>query len=223
MATDWTAFGAFAVVVTLALVALTRQSAAMLADDAAPDLSSTALLANTTASQAVVGALLVAVGWATGVPASAVSPGVSVDAVAVGVGAGVALAAGNEATMRALDAAGLSYDSSLRDALAPDSLAGWALLLGVALPAVAGFEELLFRGVLVGAFATGFGVDPWLLVVPASVAFGAAHTAQGFTGVVVASLLGLALCAVYLGTGSLLAPVVAHYVVNAVEFVVHGQ
>jgi len=223
MATDWATFGAFAVVVTLGLVALTRQSATMLDDPAAPDLSSTQLLANTTASQAVVAVLVVVVGWLTGVPASAVSPDVSVGAVAAGVGAGLALAAGNEATMRALDAAGLSYDSSLRDALAPDSLAGWALLLGVALPVVAGVEELLFRGVLVGAFAAGFGVDAWLLVVPSSVAFGAAHTAQGFTGVVVASLLGVALCAVYLATGSLLAAVVAHYVVNAVEFAVHAR
>ncbi|WP_218138592.1 CPBP family intramembrane glutamic endopeptidase [Halobacterium jilantaiense] len=112
---------------------------------------------------------------------------------------------------------------SLREALTPRTLREWAFLFLVALPVVAGFEELLFRGVLVGALATGFGVSPWLLTVGASVLFGAAHTAQGSVGVAVTALLGLALAAVFVLTDSLLAAAVAHYVVNAVEFGVHAR
>ncbi|MXR21450.1 CPBP family intramembrane glutamic endopeptidase, partial [Halobacterium bonnevillei] len=105
----------------------------------------------------------------------------------------------------------------------PASTRGWLLLFGVSLPVVAGFEELLFRGFLVGAFATGFEVSPWLLAVASSVVFGAGHTAQGYVGVVVTTLLGFALAAAYVVTGSLLVVVVAHYVVNAAEFALHAR
>jgi len=96
-------------------------------------------------------------------------------------------------------------------------------LLFVSLPVVAGFEELLFRGVLVGALSAGFDASPWLLAVASSVVFGASHTAQGWTGVLATTLLGLVLAAVYVTTGSLLVVFVAHYVVNAVEFTVHAR
>ena len=105
--------------------------------------------------------------------------------------------------------------------LAPDSLAGWALLLGVVLPLIAGFEELLFRGALVGVLSAGFGWSPWLLAVVSSVAFALGHGAQGSVGVAVTGLLGFVLAAGYIITGSLLVVVVAHYLVNAVEFVAY--
>ncbi|MDZ5811753.1 CPBP family intramembrane glutamic endopeptidase [Halorubrum sp. AD140] len=105
----------------------------------------------------------------------------------------------------------------------PAPPASWVLLLGVALPTVAVFEEALFRGALVGALAAGFAVDPWLLAVGSSVAFGLGHGAQGRLGIVAAGALGLALAGLFVATGSLLAPVVAHYVVNAVEFTVHER
>ena len=107
----------------------------------------------------------------------------------------------------------------LRELLAPETLRGWVLLLVVVLPAIAGFEELLFRAALVGGFAAGFGVSPWLLAVPSSVAFAAGHGAQGRLGVLVTGLLGFALAAAFVLTDSLLVVVVAHYAVNAVEFV----
>lgn len=218
--TDWVAFAAFAVLLALAVVALTRQSAKQLAH---LDLSAMALLANTTGTQAVL-AVLVAVGmWLTAVPVSALRPGVSLPAVAAGVAAGGAISLGNEALVRGFDAAGVGYDESLREALTPESAAGWVFLFFVALPVVAGVEELLFRGVLVGALATGLGVSPWLLAVVSSVGFGAAHTAQGAVGVAATTLLGFALAAVFLITDSLLAAAVAHYVVNAVEFGVHAN
>jgi membrane protease YdiL (CAAX protease family) len=218
--TDWVAFGAFAVVLSVAVVAMTRRSARLLDR---VDLPPVALLANTAGTQVVLAVVVAAAGWLASVPLSAVQPGLSVEAAAVGAGAGVALATGNDALARVFDAAGAGYDESLRAALTPETPRGWAFLLFVALPVVAGFEELLFRGVLVGALATGLEVSPWLLAVASSVLFGASHTAQGGAGVAVTALLGLVLAAVFVVTDSLLAAVVAHYVVNAVEFGVHAR
>ena len=222
MPTHWVPFAVVAVALTVALVVLTRLSSTLFDEDAT-DLSSTELLVNTTVSQATLAAMLVAAGWLAEIPADALGLAWSLELVGVGLAAGLAFAAGNEALMRMFDAAGLGYDDSLRDALTPTSLSGWLLLLFVSLPVVAGFEELLFRGVLIGALSAGLGLSPWALAVASSVAFGAAHTAQGRVGVFVTTLLGLVLAAVYVATGSLLVVFVAHYVVNAVEFTVHAR
>jgi len=218
--TEWVAFGAFAVALAVAVVAMTRRSARLLDRVDAPPV---ALLANTAGTQLVLGVVLAGAAWLASVPPSAVRPGLSAEAAAVGAVAGVAISAGNAGLVRVFDQAGVGYDESLRKALTPRTLRGWAFLFLVALPVVAGFEELLFRGVLVGTLATGFGASPWLLAIAASVLFGAAHTAQGSVGVAVTALLGVALAAVFLLTDSLLAAVVAHYVVNAVEFGVHAR
>jgi membrane protease YdiL (CAAX protease family) len=91
----------------------------------------------------------------------------------------------------------------------------------VTLPTVAVFEEFLFRATLVGAFAAGFGVSPWLLAVLSSLAFAVGHGAQGPAGIVVTGVLGLVLAAAFVLTGSLVVVAVAHYLVNAVEFLRH--
>jgi membrane protease YdiL (CAAX protease family) len=120
-----------------------------------------------------------------------------------------------------LDSTGVDYSESLRAHLAPESLRGWVVLLGVVLPIIAGFEELLFRAALVGVLAAGFGVSPWALAVASSVAFAVGHGAQGPGGVAVTGVLGFALAAAFVLTGSLLVVVVAHYLINALEFVIH--
>ncbi|MFB6304002.1 MAG: lysostaphin resistance A-like protein [Haloferacaceae archaeon] len=182
------------------------------------------LLANVALSQGVLGTLLVAGAWYTGVPPAALGAGaasLSVDALAAGVAVGLALYAANEAGAAVGRRVGFGGGEELRRALAPDSTGGWAALLLIVLPVIAGFEELLFRGVLVGAFHAGFGVSPWLLAGLSSVAFAAGHGAQGRVGVVVTGTLGFALAAAFVVTGSLLTVVVAHYLVNALEFLVH--
>ncbi|WP_144920793.1 CPBP family intramembrane glutamic endopeptidase [Halorubrum salsamenti] len=200
-----------------------------------PILTTRLLLANAAASQALALAVLVAIAWWAAVPASAFgiggahptlgapavaslgSPGL----VALGVGAGLVLAAGNEAAARLGARAGVAPSTRLREAMAPTGSDEWVLLLAVSLPVVAVFEEALFRGALVGALAVGFATDPWLLVAASSVAFGLGHGAQGWLGIAVAVGLGLALAGLFVATGSLLAVVVAHYVVNVVEFLAH--
>lgn len=183
------------------------------------------LLANVAASHGIFALILLGGIWLTDVPASAL--GVTADplstgppAVAVGLAVGVALALANTLAAGLAKAFGVDPSEDLRSLLAPETLAGWAVLLLVVLPVIAGFEELLFRAALIGGFAAGFDVSPWLLAVLSSAAFAAGHGAQGGVGVVVTGMLGLVLAVVFVLTGSLVVVVVAHYVVNAAEFVV---
>jgi len=181
-----------------------------------------ALLANVGASHALFAVVLLLGIRLAGVPTGALGVGVGVtggDAVGVGIAVGVAIAAVNTLLSRVPDG---DPSAALRELLTPDSPAGWVVLLGVVLPLVAGFEELLFRAVLIGAFSTGFGLSPWLLAVASSVAFAAGHGAQGRLGIVATGALGFVLAAVFVATGSLLVVVVAHYIVNAVEFGLEG-
>ncbi|WP_323674946.1 CPBP family intramembrane glutamic endopeptidase [Halorubellus sp. PRR65] len=189
-----------------------------------PALSQPMLLLNVAFSQGVFAVVLVAAAVLADVPRGALGLGgdhVTWWFVAVGAALGVGLYAANEVGGSLADAAGLGQSEELRELLAPTSRRGWVVLLGGVLPIVAAFEELLFRGVLVGALATGFGVSPWLLVLVSSVLFGLGHGAQGRLGVLVTGTLGVVLAAAFVLSGSLVVVVVAHYLVNALEFVVH--
>ena len=183
-----------------------------------PRPSPTAMLANVGASHALLGAVLAVGVWLAEVPLSALGIGTTADTdvLVVGIGLGLAVAAANALLGGLLDA---DPSAALRELLGPDSAVGWALLLLVVLPVIAGFEELLFRAILIGAFAEGFGLPPWSLAVGSSAVFAAGHGAQGRLGIAVTGALGLVLAAAFVTTGSLGTVVVAHYVVNAVEFV----
>jgi membrane protease YdiL (CAAX protease family) len=189
-----------------------------------PELSTAALLANVAFSQGLFGVALLAGAWYAQIPAAAFGANpatVSVSGLLVGVVLGLSLYAVNEVGAAVGTAYGLGRSEGLRESLAPDSRAEWAALLFVVLPVIAAFEELLFRGALVGVLAAGFGVSPWLLAGVSSVAFALGHGAQGRLGVLVTGGLGFVLAAAFVLTGSLFVVVVAHYLVNALEFVVH--
>ncbi len=191
-----------------------------------PELGPVVLLANVAVSQGTLGVLLVFAAWWTAVPASALGLDPAAFApvpLAAGAAAGGALYLANETAATVGRRYGVEGAEAFRAALAPESRRGWVVLLVVVLPVVAAFEELLFRGALVGALSVGFGVSPWLLAGLSSVAFAAGHGAQGRLGVVVTGVLGFALAAVFVLTGSLAAAVVAHYLVNALEFVVNER
>ena len=214
---------------------------------ASEDLSAATLLANVLVTQGLflgltlAGVLLTSVPLvALGVaPTGATVPGLgrpSLGAGAAALGLGVALGGtlyvANRVGARVGERVGLGSSEALREALAPESAGGWAVLLGVVLPVIAVFEELLFRGILVGALTVGAvetGVVggpaatglPWVLVALSSVAFALGHGAQGRGGIVVTGLLGGVLGAAFALTWSLPLVVVAHYLVNALEFVVH--
>ncbi|PSQ18308.1 CPBP family intramembrane metalloprotease domain-containing protein [Halobacteriales archaeon QS_8_69_26] len=190
--------------------------------DPVGSMSPGALVANVAFSQGLFGFLLAVGAWLFAVPSGALGlSDPSVGALGTGLALGGGLYAVNEVGAVLAERAGLDPSEHLRELLAPESIRGWVLLLVVALPVVAGVEELLFRAALVGAVATGFGVSPWPLAVASSVAFGLAHGAQGRGGALVAGGLGLVLAAAFVLTGSFLVVFVAHYVVNALEFLVH--
>lgn len=188
-----------------------------------PRVSKTALLANVAASHGAFAAILIVGIVLADVPLSALGVGSGTvsgtPAVGVGVAIGLVISAVNTAAGSVADAFDADPSGPLRELLAPDSRRGWIALLFVVLPIIAGFEELLFRGVLIGAFAAGFDLSPWLLAAGSSVLFGAGHGAQGWVGIVATGVLGFVLAAVFVLTGSLLVVALAHYVVNAVEFV----
>jgi len=190
------------------------------------ELTSRAMLANVASTQALFAGVIIAAAWYFSIPAEAFGAPVGssmagLRAIVLGIGFGAVLWLANELATTVADAAGAAYDESVRRLLAPESVGGWVGLLLVVLPLVALAEELLFRAALVGVPAAGFDVSPWLLAVVASIAFALGHGAQGRVGVLVTGLLGLVLAAGYILTGSLLVVVVAHYVINTLEFLLH--
>lgn len=98
----------------------------------------------------------------------------------------------------------------------PRTRSEW-LLVSLALVGAVVLEELLFRSLLLGGF--GQLAPPALLAVVWSVLFGAMHMPQGSLGIVVAAVMGLLLSALFLGTMSVLAPLIAHYVINLLQLV----
>jgi membrane protease YdiL (CAAX protease family) len=190
------------------------------------ELTPAMVIANVAATQGLIAGIVLAAGWYFAIPADAF--GVTADplstglpAIGVGIGFGVLLWTGNELATTLADAVGAAYDEGVREMLAPESPGGWVLLFGGVLPTIAVAEELLFRAALIGVPAASFPVSPWLLAAASSLAFALGHGAQGRVGVVVTGLLGFALAAGYILSGSLLVVVVAHYVVNALEFFVY--
>jgi uncharacterized protein len=76
-------------------------------------------------------------------------------------------------------------------------------------------EEWLYRGFFLALLSALFrGLPTVVLVLAAAAAFGLAHVYQGVTGIVTTGVLGGVLAAVYLGTGSLLLPVLLHAAID---------
>lgn len=187
-------------------------------------VSTAALLANVTATQGLFAVLVIGLAWYTEIPAWAfglAAVHVSAEAVGLGILVGSVFYGLNEAAVTIGRRYGLAPPTALRAALAPDTPTGWVVLFVVVLPIIAGFEELLFRGALIGVVHAGFDIPLWLLAIGSSVAFGLGHGAQGRLGILSTGLLGLGLAGVFMWTGSLLVVIVAHYVINAFEFAVH--
>lgn len=200
------------------------ESTGLKSQSSGPSISTVALLANVTVSQGLFAIILLGAAWYFSIPLTAFGedPSLSVaEATMLGLVVGFIFYGLNELATAIGRQRGLTASEALRSALAPETAGGWAVLLLVVLPIIAGFEELLFRGALIGVFAIGFDVSPWLLAVGSSVAFALGHGAQGRLGVVVTGLLGFGLATVFILTDSLLVVIVAHYVVNACEFIVH--
>lgn len=73
-------------------------------------------------------------------------------------------------------------------------------------------EELLCRGFLFWYLSRWLG--PWVVVIAASVPFGLAHIYQGTKGAVKTGVVALFLGALYVGSGSLIWPMIVHAMID---------
>lgn len=234
---NWLVFGGVIILLVSGVVWLSRLTAQAInmEEETVPSISMDAedndavlgdsqwfLYGNVIFSHGLIGVLVVLAAWFTHVPAEAFQfefP--SGPLVGIGMGIGVGLFGLNEAFKRLMPADQLVYSEQLRGLLAPESRLMWGgLIIGV-LPVVAVVEEVLFRGALIGAFAIGFGVSPWALAIVSSIIFGIGHGIQGRGGIIATGVLGWILAVVFIVTGSLTVVIVAHYLVNVMEFIVH--
>ena len=100
------------------------------------------------------------------------------------------------------------------DYLLPQSRSEIALFAGVSV--TAGIcEEVLFRGFLFAYLhSSPWNLDPLTIVMVSSAMFGIAHLGQGVKGVLLTGMIGAALGILYVVTGSLLAPIVLHILID---------
>jgi membrane protease YdiL (CAAX protease family) len=84
------------------------------------------------------------------------------------------------------------------------------------LSATAGIvEEIIYRGFLIWCLALLMPL--WIAVAASSVAFGLAHTYQGASGVLRTGIAGLALGILYVVSGSIWLPILAHFLADALQ------
>ncbi len=164
------------------------------------------------------GALLIAAGGLaqlTGVPFLATLQGNAWDA-SVGVAGSLPLLAVflwlRRTSWKPLSGVARFLDEVIRPRIVSWPI-GWmavvSLLAGVS-------EEAFFRGFLQGGLALRWGTGPALVV--ASLAFGFAHCVNAAYAAV-ATVIGLALGGLWLGTGNLLTPIVTHAAYDFVALV----
>ena len=80
-------------------------------------------------------------------------------------------------------------------------------------------EEIIFRGAATYFFMNvSFELPMWAVGVCGALLFGLAHWYQGLSGIVTTSILGYALFLIYVQTGSLLIPIILHFLID-VKFV----
>lgn len=108
------------------------------------------------------------------------------------------------------------YSSVVIQAITPRSTRELLLVLLVMAPVVL-VEELLFRSLLIGGFALLLPL-PWLII-GWSVLFGLLHAPQGLWGMLGAGLGGLVLSLLFVVQGSILLPIVAHYITNCLQVI----
>ncbi|MFC7327621.1 CPBP family intramembrane glutamic endopeptidase [Marinactinospora rubrisoli] len=86
--------------------------------------------------------------------------------------------------------------------------------LAVAVSVTAGVcEEVLYRGLFI-AFGVSLGLPVWAAAVLSCLLFAVAHVYQGWWGLVGPGLLGVLFTLTYLGTGSLIVPILLHLAID---------
>ncbi|NML62458.1 CPBP family intramembrane metalloprotease [Massilia sp. RP-1-19] len=100
------------------------------------------------------------------------------------------------------------------DYLLPQTRTEIALFAGVSV--TAGIcEEVLYRGFLFAYLQSApWNLDPVTTLLLASAMFGIAHFGQGLKGMLLTGTIGLFLGYLYIATGSLLAPIIVHILID---------
>lgn len=106
------------------------------------------------------------------------------------------------------------YSPIIIRAILPRTRGEWILVPLALIPSVL-LEELLFRSLLIGGFGTIAASSAMALI--GSILFGAMHIPQGGLGMIVAALLGLMLAALFTMTQGVIAPFIAHYVIDVAQ------
>jgi membrane protease YdiL (CAAX protease family) len=75
-------------------------------------------------------------------------------------------------------------------------------------------EEVVFRGWLLDTLHSMAGLTGTTLILFAAAVFGLAHTYQRITGILLTAFAGVLFCALYVKTGSLLAPILLHTLID---------
>ena len=89
------------------------------------------------------------------------------------------------------------------------------LSIGLTLTALA--EELVFRRLFYGVLRQYF-ISTTLFVLSSAVLFGLIHWSGGFANVISSTIAGIALMALMLRTGSVIPPIIVHFIANFVLF-----
>lgn len=92
----------------------------------------------------------------------------------------------------------------------------WPLVFLAFIPPVL-MEELLFRTLLIGVFRDIVWMP--LLIVITSVVFGLMHQPQGKLGMLIAGLINVIFCILFVWSGQLLLTFVVHYTINCLQVV----
>jgi uncharacterized protein len=106
------------------------------------------------------------------------------------------------------------YSSVVITYIVPKTNREFYLVLLALIPVVL-LEEVLFRSLLLGGLSPLIPESALLIVL--GVVFGLLHSPQGIWGMLGAGLGGIVFGLLFLWSGSLLAPIIAHYVANAVQ------
>jgi hypothetical protein len=113
-----------------------------------------------------------------------------------------------------------ALSTKLLQCILPIDREEWIGVLLALLPAAA-LEELLFRSLPLGGLA--WLVPPWWLLWPLALLFGVLHWPQGGWGVLGTTLAAVLFSLLFLATGSLWAPLAAHYTLNVAQLVIARQ
>lgn len=220
MEIDLVVFVAGTLTLTVFVAWATYRSALMLKQVAVVDFNLLLLPAENLLRVSLIVMCLI-LGWVSGLPRQQFgwfSDAPLVD-VAIGLGAGIAIQVSlNALTFWAIRRFGPGiYSPKVVLSILPRTRDEWAPVMLALFPAVL-VEELLFRSLLLGGLSLFFPVS--VLVIGTALLFGWMHSPQGPLGVIMTAAISILLAALFLWRGSLLPPLVAHYVVNVLQLLV---